>query len=104
MRYEMMLPHQIRQAIAANTPVVLPIGVLEYHAEHLAVGVDTLVVQRALELLERERDLVILPPFYYGAASYAVEKANQSGSIHVDCEQLAPLAKGLFMSLLKIGF
>ena len=34
MRYEMMLPHQIRAAIAANTPVVLPLGVLEYHGEH----------------------------------------------------------------------
>ena len=29
MRYELMLPHQIRAAIAANLPVVLPLGVLE---------------------------------------------------------------------------
>jgi creatinine amidohydrolase/Fe(II)-dependent formamide hydrolase-like protein len=104
MRYEMMLPHQIHQAIDENWPVVLPIGVLEYHAEHLALGVDTLVVIRAVELIEQEIDLVILPPFYYGAASYAVEKTERSGAIHVDCEQLIPLAKGLFASLLKIGF
>ena len=104
MRYEMMLPDQIHQAIDENWPVVLPIGVLEYHAEHLALGVDTLVVTRSVELLQQERDLVILPPFYYGAASYAVEKAERSGAIHVDCEQIIPLAKGLFMSLLKIGF
>lgn len=104
MRYEMMLPHQIHRAIDENWPVVLPIGVLEYHAEHLALGVDTLVVIRAVELIEQEIDLVILPPFYYGAASYAVEKADRSGAIHVDCEQLIPLAKGLFNSLLKVGF
>ena len=46
MRYEMMLPHQIRMAIAENWPVVLPLGVLEYHGEHLAVGMDTLAVSR----------------------------------------------------------
>ena len=42
MRYELMLPHQIRTAIAGNWPVVLPLGVLEYHGEHMAVGMDTL--------------------------------------------------------------
>src|SRR5262245_23486549 len=62
MRYEMMLPHQIRTAIKQRWPVVLPVGVLEYHGEHLAVGLDTLVVAKALEALEKEMDLVILPP------------------------------------------
>ena len=57
MRYEMMLPHQIRKAIKQNWPVVLPVGVLEYHGEHLAVGLDTLVVAKALEILEKEIDL-----------------------------------------------
>jgi creatinine amidohydrolase/Fe(II)-dependent formamide hydrolase-like protein len=104
MRYEMMFPDQIRQAIKQNWPVVLPIGVLEYHASHLVLGVDTLVVIRILELLEAEMNLVILPPFYYGAASYAVEKAEGSGTVHVDCEQIMPLARGLFASLLKVGF
>ena len=32
MRYELMLPHQIRTAIDGHWPVVLPLGVLEYHA------------------------------------------------------------------------
>ena len=44
MRYELMLPHQIRTAIDGNWPVVLPLGVLEYHGEHMAVGMDTLAV------------------------------------------------------------
>jgi creatinine amidohydrolase len=104
MRYEMMLPHQIRAAIAANTPVVLPLGVLEYHGEHMAVGMDTLAVSGALEIVEAERDLVILPPFYYGAASYAVEPPEGTGTLHVDAEALLPLAKAMFLGLLRIGF
>ncbi len=104
MRYEMMFPDQIRRAIDENWPVVLPMGVLEYHGEHLAVGMDTLVVVKALEILEKQIDMVILPSFYYGAGSYAVEPPERNGTIHVDCEQLIPLAKGLFTSLLRIGF
>lgn len=49
MRYELMLPHQIRTAIAQGWPVVLPLGVLEYHGEHMAVGMDTLAVVKIVE-------------------------------------------------------
>lgn len=104
MRYEMMLPRQIRAAIAANTPVVLPLGVLEYHGEHMAVGMDTLAVTCALDILEKEADIVILPPFYYGAASYAVEPPEGNGSVHVASEALNPFARELFTGLLRVGF
>ncbi len=104
MRYELMLPHQLREAIEKNWPVILPLGVLEYHGEHLGLGMDTLAVIRILDRLEREAPLVILPPFYYGAASYAVEPPEGKGSVHVDSESIAPFAKSLFRGLLRIGF
>lgn len=104
MRYEMMLPHQIRTAIAKNTPVVLPLGVLEYHGEHMSVGMDTLAVVRMLDIIEQEAEIVILPPFYYGAASYAVEPPEGNGSVHVDAGVLHPFAKELFTGLLRVGF
>jgi creatinine amidohydrolase len=104
MRYEMMLPHQIRKAAKENWPAVLPLGVLEYHGEHLALGMDTLAVTRMLDILEKETDLVILPPFYYGAASYAVEGPEGKGSVHVGADKLFPFAEALFTSLLRIGF
>jgi len=104
MRYELMLPHQIREAISARWPVVLPLGVLEYHGEHMAVGMDTLAVVKLVEILEGEADLVILPAFYYGAASYAVEPPEGNGSVQVNAERLFPFAQDLFSSLLRIGF
>jgi creatinine amidohydrolase/Fe(II)-dependent formamide hydrolase-like protein len=102
MRYEMMLPHQIRAAIDARWPVVLPLGVLEYHGEHMSVGMDTLAVTGVLDILEKEMNLVILPPFYYGAASYAVEPPERNGTLHIDAEALLPLAKAMFQGLLRI--
>src|SRR5688572_16002664 len=104
MRYELILPHQIRKAITENWPVVLPLGVLEYHGEHMAVGMDTLAVTKSLELIERQRDIVVLPTFTYGAASYAVEPPEGTGSLHVDAATLVPLAQAVFTGLLRIGF
>ena len=96
MRYELMLPHQIRTAIDGNWPVVLPLGVLEYHGEHLPVGLDTLVVTKLLEALEPEMNLVLLPAFYYGAASYAVEGPERTGTLHVGANTLYPFAQEMF--------
>jgi creatinine amidohydrolase/Fe(II)-dependent formamide hydrolase-like protein len=104
MRYELMLPHQIRTAIADGVPVVLALGVLEYHGEHMAVGMDTLAVTETLAILEQELPLVILPPFYYGAASYAVEGPEGNGSVQVGGDALQAVARDLFASLLRVGF
>ncbi|MEW9806525.1 creatininase family protein [Mesorhizobium sp. ZMM04-5] len=104
MRYELMLPNQIRTAIEERWPVVLPLGVLEYHGEHMAVGMDTLAVVRMLELVEAEMNIVILPPFYYGAASYAVAGPEGSGTVQVGGNVLAPFGEALFHGLLRIGF
>jgi creatinine amidohydrolase len=70
----------------------------------MAVGMDTLAVIRSLEIIEREMDVVILPPFYYGAASYAVAPPEGNGSLHVGGQVLAPFAEELFFSLLRVGF
>lgn len=104
MRYELMLPHQIRRAIAEHWPIILPLGVLEYHGEHLGVGMDTLAVIKALERIEPEMDVVILPAFYYGAASYAVAPPEGTGSVQVGGNVLAPFGEALFYSLLRVGF
>jgi creatinine amidohydrolase/Fe(II)-dependent formamide hydrolase-like protein len=108
MRYELMLPHQIRDAIARNVPVVLPLGVMEYHGEHLAVGMDTLAVTRALDRLERDMEIVLLPAIPYGAASHAVagprNELGATGTLHVSGDALKSFAQELFTALLRSGF
>ncbi|MGI6355860.1 MAG: creatininase family protein [Lentisphaeria bacterium] len=104
MRYELMRPKHIREAIEKRWPVILPLGVLEYHGEHLPVGMDTLAVVRCAELLEQEMDLVLLPPFYYGSASFAVEPPEGRGTVHVKSQVLLPFARELFLGLLRVGF
>ena len=104
MRYELMRPSQIREAIEKRTPVVLPLGVLEYHAEHLPVGMDTLAVERALYEYEKIAEIVILPSFYWGASSRAVAPCEGRGSIPVNSQALVPIAREIFRGLLDVGF
>ena len=93
MRLEHMRPHQIRAAIAAHVPAVLPIGVQEYHGEHLPVGVDLLAVTRAVERLEAEAPerLILLPAFAYGAASHRRGGACGDGDPACRCGKLSAL-------------
>lgn len=95
-------PEQLQAAIAADTPVVLPIGVLEYHGQHLPAGVDLLAVTEVLRRLGEA--IVILPPFAYGAASHAVAGPEGTGTLHIDAGAILPLAEAVFMALLRAGF
>jgi creatinine amidohydrolase len=104
MRYELMRPHQIRDAVARQLPVVWPLGVMEYHGEHLPVGMDLLAVTRSLERLEREAEIVILPAFAFGAASHAVAGPDGTGTLHLDAECFLPFARATFQALLRAGF
>lgn len=101
MQFDRMRPQQIAEAVAAGTPVVLPIGVMEYHGAHLPAGVDLLIVT---ETLKRLGDRIItLPPFAYGAASHAVAGPG-AGTLHLDPATFLPMAEALFSALLTTGF
>ncbi len=101
MQFDRMRPHQIAEAVAAGTPVVLPIGVMEYHGQHLPAGVDLLIVTETLKRLGDR--IILLPPFAYGAASHAVAGAG-AGTLHLDPATFLPLAEALFGALLATGF
>jgi creatinine amidohydrolase len=101
MEFSRLRPHQIAELVARNTPVVLPIGVMEYHGLHLPAGVDLLIVTETLARLGGR--IVLLPPFAYGAASHAVEGPGQ-GTLHLAPASFLPLAEALFSALLATGF
>lgn len=102
MQFARLRPHQLQAAIAANTPVVLPIGVMEYHGQHLPAGVDLLAVTETLDRLGDQ--IITLPPFAYGAASHAVAGPEGTGTLHIDTSAIVSLVEALFIALLRSGF
>jgi creatinine amidohydrolase/Fe(II)-dependent formamide hydrolase-like protein len=102
MQFEKMRPHQIAEAITLGTPVVLPIGVMEYHGQHLPAGVDLLIVTQTLKRLGDR--IITLPAFAYGAASHAVAGPEGAGTLHLDPGTFVPMAEALFTALLATGF
>ena len=82
----------------------MPLGVLEYHGPHCSYGTDSLVPQGRCYELEKRHKCVILPTFWYGAASYAVTGADKASSINVDYDALDKIFTGIFESLLRSGW
>ena len=64
--YQEMLPDELEAAIR-NAPVALfPLGTLEYHGPHMAVGNDALKAQAILERVWHQTGGVIVPTLYWG--------------------------------------
>lgn len=74
---------QLEDAKRRNVPFIIPIGTIEYHAQHLSCGTDTMVITGCLRELEKKKEVVICPPIWYGVASYAV-CGPRVGHVHVD--------------------
>ncbi len=74
---------QIEDAKKRKVPFIIPIGTIEYHAHHASCGTDTMVINGCLRELEKEKEIVVMPPIWYGVASYAVG-GPETGTIQID--------------------
>jgi creatinine amidohydrolase len=65
-RAELMLPWQLRAAMATRPVVYVPLGTLEWHCEHLPIGLDALTAHGLCLGAARADGGVVLPPLHYG--------------------------------------
>ena len=65
-RAELMLPWQLRAAMAARAVVYIPLGTIEWHCEHLPVGLDALTAHGVCLGAAHADGGVVLPPLHYG--------------------------------------
>ncbi len=63
---ERLRPHEIRAELAQHSTLWLPLGTIEWHCEHLPVGLDALTAHglclRAAEIAGG----LVMPPLYFG--------------------------------------
>ena len=101
--FEKSYPMEIEKAKKENWPVLLPIGTMEYHSHHCPFGCDGLVSLGIAEEIAKREDVVILPPVWYGCASYAVG-GPEKNTIDVSCDVFEAYIYNILKSLFKSGF
>ncbi len=94
---------EIEQAKRENWPVLLPVGTIEYHGHHCAYGTDTLVAMGMIQKVAEKRDVVVMPPIWYGVASYAVAGPDLH-TVDVSADAFENYMYCIFKSLLEGGF
>jgi len=68
-QFEEMFPWEFAQAIAEAPIGYLPLGVLEWHGEHNAVGLDALKAHAVCVEAARKSGGIVVPPLYWAADS-----------------------------------
>lgn len=66
LRAELLRPHEIRAALAQTNVVYIPLGTIEYHSEHLPIGLDALNAHSVCLAAATRAGGIVLPPLYYG--------------------------------------
>ncbi len=66
-RFEEMFPWEISAAMAEAPLCYLPLGTLEWHGEHAAVGLDGIKALAVCEDAARRSGGVVVPPLWWGA-------------------------------------
>ena len=96
-------PKEAEKAKAERWPVLIPVGTMEYHSEHCAYGCDSLVSIGLVERLAQKIDAVVMPPIWYGVASYAVA-GPEKNTIHVDCDTFESYMYSILKTLIYGGW
>jgi creatinine amidohydrolase len=65
-QYELMLPWQLREAVAKHAVAYIPLGTYEWHCEHLPVGLDALTAHGLCIRAAAIDGGVVLPALHYG--------------------------------------
>ena len=64
--YEQLLPYQFAERIEAHPLVYVPVGSLEWHSEHMALGNDAIKMHALCCEAARLGGGIVFPPVYYG--------------------------------------
>lgn len=99
-RYEEMLPSEFLEAVQRMPLFIQPTGLLEWHADHLPLGQDTLKSEGiCLRLAEAMGGGIVLPPNYFGRPGFS----TYTGTLTYSEGMLDCLFTEHFAQLRKVG-
>lgn len=99
------LPHmtvpEVKELLTKSDLVVIPIGALEQHGNHLPIGTDFINGVERCKLLAQERDVLVCPVLMAGQSPYHMGFA---GSITLSAETIVNVHMETVKSLIRHGF
>jgi creatinine amidohydrolase len=102
MRWEELASPEVAALDRERTIVVLPIGSVEQHGNHMPLGTDTILSHAvALAAASELTDVLVLPPPWYGFSAHHMRFA---GSVTLRPETLIALCEDIVGSLVAHGF
>jgi creatinine amidohydrolase len=106
-RYEELLPYEWAE-IMGHTPVVYwPLGLIEWHGEHLAVGNDAVKAEALCLRIAERYGGIVYPPSYFGyerSTPWDPMKYGLNRNIDVDEELFRAIARRTFRQFDRAGF
>ena len=98
-RAEEMTPHEFKAAIDRFPVVILATGILEWHADHLPLGLDALKMRGIAERLAQRTGAVLLPQQWFGVVGFE----EMRGTITFSKALVKRIAQEFFRNLEKMG-
>lgn len=98
-RLERLFPNEIKNRIAQNPVLVIPLGTIEWHSHHLPLGLDGLVAAAVSERIADCADAVLVPVSYWAVGGIPFPYTlNMSASI------IEPVLEAVFEQYAGMGF
>lgn len=99
------LPHmtvsEVKALLIKSDMVIIPIGALEQHGNHLPIGTDFISGVERCKLIAQERDILVCPVLMAGQSPYHL---GFEGSITLSAETIIKVDLETVQSLIKHGF
>ena len=101
MRLANVTGRAVEEYLKSSQTVLIPVGSVENHGMHMALGTDTLIPDRIANLLEKKSGVMIAPTIPYGSTDNIY---GCTGTVTIGTDGLALILDRITDSLFRYGF
>ena len=106
-QYELLFPWEFKERFERCPLIYVPVGSLEWHGEHMAVGNDSIKIHHLCCDAARISGGIVYPPVYYcigGLMPFDPSKYSVNGTFKGETQVLEEFLLSVLNSLETIGF
>ena len=96
---EEMTPSEFKSAVLRRPVFILTTGILEWHADHLPLGLDALKIRGIAERLARQVNAILLPQNWFGVVGFD----EMLGTVTFSKDLVKQISGEFFLNLEKMG-